>query len=242
MSYRDSFYQSREWLELRFDALKKYGRICALCRSTEKRLHVDHIKPRSLHPELELDLNNLQVLCKECNLGKSNRDDTDFREQCLVNARFAPVDAFFLLIHNIDYLSLEDDIESIGVVPADSSLWGSYEVDGKQRSLYAGCHQIKLKVPSTSDQYRMIHDVILNDEDVCLSSITLDDGSVMMVLMSPELLSEELLLFETDLRKDPVRLIEFFLYIIQYKAFDNHVERVIFYGKQIIEQLRKENS
>ena len=49
-----------------------------VCGSTE-RIHVDHIKPRSKYPELELDINNLQVLCEDCNIGKSNIDETDWR-------------------------------------------------------------------------------------------------------------------------------------------------------------------
>jgi 5-methylcytosine-specific restriction endonuclease McrA len=42
-------------------------------------MHVDHILPRSKFPELELDIDNLQVLCEECNLAKSNIDTTDWR-------------------------------------------------------------------------------------------------------------------------------------------------------------------
>ena len=42
-------------------------------------LHVDHIKPRSKYPELELDITNLQILCEDDNLGKSNRYETDYR-------------------------------------------------------------------------------------------------------------------------------------------------------------------
>jgi 5-methylcytosine-specific restriction endonuclease McrA len=49
-----------------------------LCGATE-RIVVDHIKPRRKFPELELDLDNLQVLCNDCNMGKSNDDYTDFR-------------------------------------------------------------------------------------------------------------------------------------------------------------------
>lgn len=75
----DPFFQRHDWRMLRYDALKRYGRLCALCGETEGRMHVDHIKPRSLHPELALVFDNLQVLCEACNLGKSNRDDTDFR-------------------------------------------------------------------------------------------------------------------------------------------------------------------
>ncbi|MFC6439812.1 HNH endonuclease [Bowmanella sp. JS7-9] len=33
-------------------------------------LHVDHVKPRAKFPELALDINNLQILCETCNLGK----------------------------------------------------------------------------------------------------------------------------------------------------------------------------
>lgn len=40
-------------------------------------LEVDHIKPRSRGGSNRPD--NLQTLCKKCNIGKSNRDDTDLR-------------------------------------------------------------------------------------------------------------------------------------------------------------------
>lgn len=71
------FYQTTRWQRLRYETLRRY-RKCCLCGSTD-RLHVDHIKPRSLYPNLEHDPNNLQVLCAECNLAKSNRDTTDYR-------------------------------------------------------------------------------------------------------------------------------------------------------------------
>lgn len=77
-----SFYYSDAWRALRYDALKKYGRACAVCGAIPGNgiiLHVDHIKPRSLYPRLELDINNLQILCENCNLGKSNRDSIDWR-------------------------------------------------------------------------------------------------------------------------------------------------------------------
>lgn len=76
--YGDSFYNSTKWQRLRFDTLRRYGGQCTLCGSTRSP-HVDHIKPRSLRPDLALDPSNLQILCAECNLGKGNRDSTDFR-------------------------------------------------------------------------------------------------------------------------------------------------------------------
>lgn len=78
---KPDFYQSREWLELRYQVLIHHGRRCVCCGATNKtsRLHVDHIKPRSLYPQLELTFSNLQVLCEACNLGKSNKRMDDFR-------------------------------------------------------------------------------------------------------------------------------------------------------------------
>lgn len=92
---RLEFYKSREWRDLRYRALKLHGRRCQCCGATPDRngvvLHVDHIKPRSHYPSLELDLNNLQVLCEDCNLGKSNKDDEDFRPSNLFNLPTAGV-------------------------------------------------------------------------------------------------------------------------------------------------------
>jgi hypothetical protein len=76
------FYESREWLELRYRVLKKADGSCKLCgcrASPGNPLQVDHIKPRSTHPHLALSEGNMQVLCKGCNLGKSNKDTTDWR-------------------------------------------------------------------------------------------------------------------------------------------------------------------
>ena len=75
----EKFKVDFRWLNLRYEVLKKSNRKCSLCGSTSK-LNVDHIKPKSLYPELTYDINNLQVLCWQCNVGKSNLDDTDFRK------------------------------------------------------------------------------------------------------------------------------------------------------------------
>ena len=79
---RQEFYASDAWREVRYRALKLHGAKCQCCGASRvdgKVMHVDHIKPRSKFPKLELDINNLQILCEDCNLGKGARDQTDWR-------------------------------------------------------------------------------------------------------------------------------------------------------------------
>ena len=77
------FYKSVVWLELRYRVLKHFGSQCMVCWRTPKRdgvtICVDHIKPVRNHPELAHDPDNLQVLCSDCNRGKSYWDETDHR-------------------------------------------------------------------------------------------------------------------------------------------------------------------
>lgn len=79
----NGFYQSREWRELRVRVIEWHEGKCAMCGRTHKEhgvvIHIDHIKPRSKYPELELRFDNLQILCEDCNLGKSNKYETDWR-------------------------------------------------------------------------------------------------------------------------------------------------------------------
>lgn len=73
------FYNSSEWLQLRYAFLRTSSKICMLCGSYKKPIHVDHIKPKSIYPHLALDINNLQILCAQCNKGKSNIYEDDWR-------------------------------------------------------------------------------------------------------------------------------------------------------------------
>src|SRR4030066_460048 len=69
----DDFLKSYQWRKLRLVALELHGRKCLRCGAspaTGAVMHVDHIKPRGLYPALALYINNLQVLCEECNHGK----------------------------------------------------------------------------------------------------------------------------------------------------------------------------
>lgn len=81
-SRRPDFYTTQEWRELRYQALKKYGAKCQCCgrKPPQVILHVDHINPKSGYPELCLTLDNLQILCEDCNLGKGV-DHTDWRKR-----------------------------------------------------------------------------------------------------------------------------------------------------------------
>ena len=51
------------------------------------RMHVDHIKPISKYWELRLEIENLQVLCAECNQGKGAWDETDWRAKTEARTR-----------------------------------------------------------------------------------------------------------------------------------------------------------
>lgn len=79
----DEFLSTFEWKALRMMALKRYSPVCQCCGSTPASgaiMNVDHIKPRKLFPHLALDIENLQVLCSDCNIGKGNWDMTDWRK------------------------------------------------------------------------------------------------------------------------------------------------------------------
>jgi len=79
----NAFLETYEWRRVRMMALKKHGPVCMCCGAspaTGAVMNVDHIKPRKLFPQLALDVNNLQVLCHECNHGKGNWDMTDWRQ------------------------------------------------------------------------------------------------------------------------------------------------------------------
>lgn len=65
---------------LRWQVFQRDGWKCVACGRQSHDgvlLHVDHILPRSKGGKDALD--NLQTLCGECNLGKSNRDSTNLR-------------------------------------------------------------------------------------------------------------------------------------------------------------------
>lgn len=85
---KDEFYKSWKWRTLRTKVLEKFGFACQCCGArpgmvdvggNPVRIVVDHIKPISKYWNLRLEITNLQVLCDECNMGKGNWNETDFR-------------------------------------------------------------------------------------------------------------------------------------------------------------------
>lgn len=89
----DSFLKSYEWRRLRMQVIKDRGARCECCgaspRDGKTVINVDHIKPRKTHPQLAMDISNLQVLCSICNHGKGNWDSTDWRKD---SANVEPID------------------------------------------------------------------------------------------------------------------------------------------------------
>ncbi|WP_162909393.1 HNH endonuclease [Aggregatilinea lenta] len=71
----------RPMVSLRWQVFQRDGWKCVACGRSSKTdgviLHLDHIVPRSKGGQDSLD--NFQTLCSLCNLGKSDRDDTDLR-------------------------------------------------------------------------------------------------------------------------------------------------------------------
>lgn len=85
VKYPDKFYKSKAWLDVRTLVFSVFGNRCLCCGSKEE-IQVDHVKPRSRHPELALKIINLQPLCKECNLLKGV-NTIDYRDENLHKGR-----------------------------------------------------------------------------------------------------------------------------------------------------------
>jgi hypothetical protein len=81
---KKNFYNSLDWKRLRAKVLEEQQGKCQLCGRTHREhgitLHVDHIVPISKDWNRRLDITNLQILCEDCNMGKGNRYQTDWRQ------------------------------------------------------------------------------------------------------------------------------------------------------------------
>ena len=83
-SAMDSYY-NKKWQLLRSELLEVYGAACSLCGRDYKTdgvvIQGDHIQPKIKRPDLALYFSNLQVLCRDCNVGKSYFYNTDHRSK-----------------------------------------------------------------------------------------------------------------------------------------------------------------
>ncbi len=69
--------------------LKEAGFACVACRSNTKPLQVDHVVPKSKGGGNRVE--NLQALCNDCNLWKSDKHWIDFRRQDHAHRPHQPV-------------------------------------------------------------------------------------------------------------------------------------------------------
>jgi len=67
---------SRRYKEQRQRVFKRDGHVCAYCGIDEGEFHIDHIIPRKAGGDHNMD--NLQVLCKSCNLAKAAKNEGFF--------------------------------------------------------------------------------------------------------------------------------------------------------------------
>ena len=56
-----------------------YESVCFRCLK-KGEIHSEHIKPLTLYPEQCLNFNNLQFLCRECNLARSNSNSCRYKK------------------------------------------------------------------------------------------------------------------------------------------------------------------
>lgn len=68
-------WKGGKWLYWRKKCLERDDYTCVVCGlRDEEIMDVDHIKPKGTHPELRLEITNLQTMCPNCHKRKSNRE------------------------------------------------------------------------------------------------------------------------------------------------------------------------
>jgi 5-methylcytosine-specific restriction protein A len=69
------WYRTARWQRLRTQILVEAAYQCALCRTVQLRLEVDHVTPHRGDPESFWNTANLQALCPTCHAQKTNRGE-----------------------------------------------------------------------------------------------------------------------------------------------------------------------
>jgi 5-methylcytosine-specific restriction endonuclease McrA len=67
----DPFYHSKEWRRIRSEVIRD-NPTCEYCDIVSRARVVDHVLPRRLFPELELEKSNLKGSCDRCHNKKRN--------------------------------------------------------------------------------------------------------------------------------------------------------------------------
>jgi hypothetical protein len=117
---RDEFLRSSQWRELRYIVIRRDGARCAACGRTPQRdgicVHVDHIKPISLHWELRANPDNLQVLCADCNVGKSNKFSDSWNPSAPKNGEFPLTEEMLKSISSENAIAITKEQASVLMV------------------------------------------------------------------------------------------------------------------------------
>lgn len=66
--------QSMRWQRMRASVLDRDGYTCQHCGASNTALHIDHVKPRYIWPDLTWEPSNITTLCKPCHLKKTAGD------------------------------------------------------------------------------------------------------------------------------------------------------------------------
>ena len=80
---------SRRYREQRERVFMRDGRVCQVCGTDEGEMHIDHIIPRKVGGDHSLD--NLRVLCKNCNLRKGALNEGVFLARAATPPVFAGI-------------------------------------------------------------------------------------------------------------------------------------------------------
>ena len=111
------FYRSYDWKKIRKQIVDTREHRCACCNIklsvNTKSLNVDHILPLKYYWDQRLDLDNLQILCDECNKAKGSKYRPDWQSIVLADRFNQYVETLSednsnQLLRTLDYLSAEE--------------------------------------------------------------------------------------------------------------------------------------
>ncbi len=77
---KDSFYDSAAWRRARLLTLRDHP-ICARCQE-RPATQVHHVISKNQQPELALDVNNLEGLCRQCHFKVSGQNKKLMQKDC----------------------------------------------------------------------------------------------------------------------------------------------------------------